>query len=557
MRSSRKFILVAALLAGFSVHDAQADKTTVCTITVNSPDEKEMFKRSLPADKYDFVELVERGRPDWLASACHKGIRCDVLLISGHFDGGDEFYSDRVDARESLPVEEMERVSCSDSCPGLFSRLKEVYLFGCNTLNPDPLTTASGEIVRSLVRAGHSPADAAQLAHLLAERHADSNRERMRQIFKDVPVIYGFSSKAPLGARAAPLLERYFQSTAGADVASGRPSAKLLQIFAPSSMTAATGSTDADAQAGYRRDMCQFADDRLSPAQRLAFVQGLLGRDMAEVRLFLDPIEKYAAALTEADRRQPAVSRILAEIAGDVAAKARYLAFARDADEPAVRARMIALAARLGWLTPEEKLAELGRMIQDRIVRDGVGVADVDLVCTLNRNHALDAARASLAIPAVAQPEIGRDALLACLGSDAARARVIEALTSSRGHDVAIAQVYLRHHPIADLGELRGVAARIAGMSDAGGQIRALDTLAEHRVSDQQSLEALTRLFPVAKTVDVQRAIAGILIRSDFQAIAKPDLVRALREKRLKSPDGQDLIDVLIRRMQMLLGNVA
>ena len=43
------------------------------------------------------------------------------LLISGHFDGGDEFYSDRVDARESLPVDEMERVSCSDSCPGLFS----------------------------------------------------------------------------------------------------------------------------------------------------------------------------------------------------------------------------------------------------------------------------------------------------------------------------------------------------------------------------------------------------------------------------------------------------
>jgi len=33
--------------------------------------------------------------------------------------------------------------------------------------------------------------------------------------------------------------------------------------------------------------------------------------------------------------------------------------------------------------------------------------------------------------------------------------------------------------------------------------------------------------------------------------------VRALREKRLKSPDGQDLIDVLIRRMQASLSRAA
>src|SRR5690242_11009898 len=196
---ARRFFLAVALLAALVAHDAQAQRKTVCTITVNSSDEKETFRRYLPADQYDFVELVERGRPDWLASACRAGVRCDVLLISGHFDGGDEFYSDRVDAHESLPVDEMERVSCSDSCPGLFTQLKEVYLFGCNTLNAEAVKTASAEVVRSLLRAGHSAADAEQLAQVLSERHAGSNRERMRQIFKDVPVIYGFSSKAPLG----------------------------------------------------------------------------------------------------------------------------------------------------------------------------------------------------------------------------------------------------------------------------------------------------------------------------------------------------------------------
>src|SRR5436309_1194667 len=82
-----------------------------------------------------FVELVERGRPDWLASACQQRVRCDVLIISGHFNGRTDFFSDRPDKREYLPVDEMERVSCSDSCSGLFAQVKEVYLFGCNTLN--------------------------------------------------------------------------------------------------------------------------------------------------------------------------------------------------------------------------------------------------------------------------------------------------------------------------------------------------------------------------------------------------------------------------------------
>src|SRR6478672_9613840 len=163
MSTFPKLLVLVALLASVWPHEARADKKTVCTITVNSSDERETFRRNLPADQFEFVELVERGRPDWLASACRKGVQCDVLLISGHFDGGDEFYSDKVDARESLPVDEMERVSCSDSCPALFSRLKEVYLFGCNTLNPEAVKSASAEVVRSFLRSGHSQADAEAL----------------------------------------------------------------------------------------------------------------------------------------------------------------------------------------------------------------------------------------------------------------------------------------------------------------------------------------------------------------------------------------------------------
>ena len=48
----------------------------------------------------------------------------------------------------------------------------------------------------------------------------------------------------------------------------------------------------------------------------------------------------------------------------------------------------------------------------------------------------------------------------------------------------------------------------------------------------------------------VQTAIAAVLIRADYRSIASPELVQTLREHRLKSGAGQDLIDVLIRRLQ-------
>jgi len=550
MSASLKLALLAALLVAAWTHEVRADKKTVCTITVNSSDEKETFRRSLPEDDFQFVELVERGRPDWLASACRKDVHCDVLLISGHFDDGTEFYSDRLDARESLPVDEMERASCSDSCPGLFSQLKEVYLFGCNTLQAQPLRSASAEIARSLIRSGHSPADAERLSRQLNERHGESNRDRMRQIFKDVPVIYGFSSKAPLGRTAGPMLDRYFQSGASGEIGSGRASPRLLSLFAPSSMTAATGSSDSDSHAGFRQDVCHFSDDRLSAAQKLGFVHQLLNREMAEVRMFLDHIEKYAASLSETERQAPAVARALGEIARDEAARTRYLDFVRDADQPAIRARMIGLAANLGWLSPAEKRAELLRMIGDQLARNAVSPAEVDLACALNKNHELDQDQDRLQLPPAQADKVPHAAVLACLGRTEAHARVLRALTSPNDEEVQIAQIYLHHRPIDDATELRGVATGIARMNGSDAQARALDTLAPYHLSDRESLEALTRLFPLAKSVNVQRAIAGILIRSDFKTIATPEFVKTLRQSRLKSPDGADLIDVLIRRLQ-------
>jgi hypothetical protein len=270
---------------------------------------------------------------------------------------------------------------------------------------------------------------------------------------------------------------------------------------------------------------------------------------MAEVRLFLDRIEKTVASLSVHDRLTPDVAGALDTIVSDRAARARYLDFARDADQPAVRMRMIELAARIGWLTPVERHAEVLHMIGERLASRTLDVSDVDLVCALNRNGELDDAPAALS---ATHASIGaaHAAILACLGDTLARAQVLRALTSARDDDGAFAQIYLRHRPLADAGELRGVASAIARMSNGQAQVRALDTLAAQGVADRESLEELTHVYASARTPDVQRAVAGILIRADYRTLAKDDVVRTLTRHRLKATNGKDLIDALIRRLQ-------
>ena len=151
------------------------------------------------------------------------GVRCDVLVISGHYDGGNEFFSDHLEAHEFLPVAEMERVSCSDSCPGLFSQLKEVYLFGCNTLNPKRSAARRPRSCAASCAAGSRDGDAERLARSLERRPrreaAATGCASCSRTFRE---IYGFSSVAPLGPQAAATLSRYFQANGTGEVGTGR-----------------------------------------------------------------------------------------------------------------------------------------------------------------------------------------------------------------------------------------------------------------------------------------------------------------------------------------------
>ena len=140
--------------------------------------------------------------------------------------------------------------------------------------------------------------------------------------------------------------------------------------------------------------------------------------------------------------------------------------------------------------------------------------------------------------------------MLACLGSAEGRARVLEALSDADERGVELAQVYLYRRPITDVNEMRIVSRAIANMQASPAQIRAIDTLGRHRPSDRQSLDEMIRLYSQTRMVGVQVAVASVLIRADYRTFSTPELVETLRRNRLKTAHGEDLIDVLIRRLE-------
>ena len=184
-------------------------KPTVCSMTLNSKDEREMFKKHL-GDAFNFVELVNPDDEEWLKKGCESQIQCDILVVSGHFGGSFFGSSGR------LSMEALENSSCQSSCKGLFKSPKEVFLFGCNTMagkQPDSRTMQEyADILYNEHRDVYR-------TRLMAEEAAayrysplgTQTQDRMKKIFKNAR-IYGFHSTSPSGKNISPRLDKYLKS---------------------------------------------------------------------------------------------------------------------------------------------------------------------------------------------------------------------------------------------------------------------------------------------------------------------------------------------------------
>ena len=183
-------------------------KPTVCTVTINSTEEKEVFQSYLGAD-FNFVELTEfaSNGGDWFMEACKSGVECDILVISGHFGGS--FFGES-DYRLSLS--ELQSRSCQEACSGLLKKPKEVFLFGCNTTagkTRDHRTPE--EYTEVLIADGFSRSQAERVSAFRYSPLGEQTQDRMKQVFPHSR-IYGFHSLAPSGKNIKPRLESYFKS---------------------------------------------------------------------------------------------------------------------------------------------------------------------------------------------------------------------------------------------------------------------------------------------------------------------------------------------------------
>ncbi len=266
----------------------------------------------------------------------------------------------------------------------------------------------------------------------------------------------------------------------------------------------------------------------------------------------LDRIQRLTAALDDRTRQTPAVAQELEDIARDATARERFLDYAREAEQPPVRVRLLNVARDVGWLSDDERREELALMLRELQARTTVGVPEVDLACSLNQDRVLDGALKRTAAPGSPVDDLPHAAVRACLGSAEDRTRTLQALLSANEANVRITQAYLRQRPITDAAELRNVALGIVRMAPNDAQVRALEALARHYVSDREILDMLTRLYSETPSWAVQTAIAGILIRADRRSIASPQLVRTLIEQRRPAPSdaADEMIDALISTLQ-------
>jgi hypothetical protein len=212
------YFLLALLTQVFPLASWAKDRH-VCTITINSDDEKKVFQKHLPAKNFSFVELIEKSEVnstpsetvDWFAKACQtakaRNLKCDALIISGHFAG--TFFGS---SERSLSLEMLEKAACSNACDGILKHPKAVYLFGCNTLASRETDNRSPEEYLQILLDDGIPREYAEV--VVESRYGSigqTNRDRMLRVFGNSPRIYGFNSVGPSGANVKAMLLNYFK----------------------------------------------------------------------------------------------------------------------------------------------------------------------------------------------------------------------------------------------------------------------------------------------------------------------------------------------------------
>jgi hypothetical protein len=331
---SKIFLAFTIILATLLLAQSPVSAKTVCSMTLNSPEELNIIKKYFSGENNQYVELGANP-----GKYCGTQVQCDVFVVSAHFGGN--FFGDKGE----ISLDDVEALSCTANCGNIFGRVKEAYLFGCNTLNGKVRDQRTPQQYVDVLRVdGYGLSQAQRLAANIYSPLGGTYNERMQQVFPNAQNIFGFFSLAPTGKHISPALDAAFAKYPQTPADQWAKSITTdLKRF---SFTSTSGKTQADSV------ICKFANQR-GDAEKLKVVREIFERgEGLKVATMLVHFFKIPS-LENLDYR--AMSE-LEKIRRNTAARDQLLNFVATSSDAftIVRLEILEMMQKIGWVGSQQ-----------------------------------------------------------------------------------------------------------------------------------------------------------------------------------------------------------
>lgn len=380
------------------------DPYHVCSVSINSTNEINAFKKKLGNKNFVYHELTDfasgggqYGDSTWFESACHSGVQCDVMIVSGHFGG--HFFGES--SGTSLSLDDLERFSCNTVCDGILKRPREIFLFGCNTLaDKDKDKRTPQEYLQVLLEDG---IDRQQAERVVSARYSPlghSFKDRMRRVFSGANHLYGFDSVGPAGNTVesrvydylnlipdyhSHLLRLHTESMLNtmerAQSASENPAWNSAMKGTHYAQCSGLKASDPDYQD--KEKICRLFKDEIPIEQRMQLAFEMVD---SEKRLsYLPSIERFLNGL-DFNSLSSEAKGILQRIKNHpVAKKEADLIIDSLESTPVHMMDMIKFAQKVEWMSESQAKAREDVLIKKLLAQSTV--EDVDAICSISKKY--------------------------------------------------------------------------------------------------------------------------------------------------------------------------
>lgn len=153
--------------------------------------------------KVSEYQMMDADPLDSFLAVLRNGVRCDGIVISGHFT--DEYYGDRADG--DLTLKDLEKLSCRPGFEEWFSQVNALWLQGCNTIkysdknndvdDDDRISGSPIDFMAKLIDPSDMEDSIEDMYDLLLENTNEENFALHFQRIFPQATVYGWTNAAP------------------------------------------------------------------------------------------------------------------------------------------------------------------------------------------------------------------------------------------------------------------------------------------------------------------------------------------------------------------------